>query len=374
MAPPSPPAALPSNRRGLAGWLLELAASEGAPVDADRVLLPYTVTGLNVRLGREPRCGTLFRRIRDLHPIVCRSGGGLLLDRPALEREAAGVRTSQLRPTPPAPPRAAAECPQVAPGPAAEIGDALELARAACRLLDQALTLIAAQGPAVSTPVPAPAIAPRPTPPRPRDPADFAASPGERGREVVGSSEKTSPSLTVVPRTANPATPPAQLAVSSTEIGQLLAPLVEVCRRTGLVGVSDTPGLRRALAPFSAVQIRHAVALVCRLTKAGSINTSPVGWLVAKARDADPDYFPTAITAPPPPAASRTDDRSAPDPTLAAAEQAVATAEADELAALDDWIRAAPHHARIRHMIFDRPGMLQAARLEAWRALQEKAS
>lgn len=373
MAPPSPPAALPSNRRGLAGWLLELAASEGAPVDADRILLPYTVTALNVRLGREPRCGTLFRRIRDLHPIVSRSGGGLLLDRPALEREAANVRATQLRPTHPAPPRAA-EWPQTAPGPAAEIGDALELARTACRLLDQALTLIAAQGPAVSTPVPAPAIAPRSAPPRPRDPADFAAFPGERGREVVGSSEKTSPSLTVVPQTANPATPPAESAVNSTEIGQLLAPLVEVCRRTGLVGVSDTPGLRRALAPFSAVQIRHAVALVCRLTRAGSIKTSPVGWLVAKARDADPDYFPTAITAPPPPAASRTGDRSAPDPALEAAERAVATAGADELAALDDWIRAAPHHARIRHMIFDRPGMLQAARLEAWRALQEKAS
>ncbi len=374
MAPTSPPATPPSNRRGLAGWLLELAASEGAPVDADRVLLPYTVTALNVRLGREARCGTLFRRIRDLHPVVCRSGGGLLLDRPALEREAAGLRASQLPPTPPVAP--AADWPQVALAPATEIGDALELARAACRLLDQALTLIASQAPAASTPVPAPAIAPRSASPQPRDSAVFAAFAHERGREVVGSSKETSPSLTVVPRAANPATPSAQPAVSDTEIVQLLAPLVEVCRRTGLVGVSDTPGLRRALAPFSAVQIRHAVALVCRLTKSGSIKTSPVGWLVAKARDADPDYFPTAITTPPPPASATTGDRSAPDPALEAAEQALATADADELAALDDWIRAAPHHARIRHLIFEpgRDEMLQTARLEAWRSLQEKAS
>jgi len=355
------PGAGPSNRRSLAAWLLQVADSDGVTLDADRILLPLTVTALNTRLGRSPRCGTLYRRIRDLHPAVSRSAGGLILDRAALTREAAGARTRPtVAPTPPLPL-------QPPPPPVAAHGDALELARAACRLLDQALALLTIQTTA-STPDAPPAIALRSRAGRTRDPSDFAAFSGQGGREVAVSLEETTPSLTVVPRTANAATAP----VSREDLTQLLAPLVEVCRRTGLVGVTDTSGLHRALAPYQAWQIRNAVALICRLTKAGSIKSSPIGWLVAKARDGDLDYFPdaAAATAPPPPAATRVEY----DPVLEAAERGVAAAGVDELAALDEWIRTAPHHARIRHLIFDRAEMLQTARLEAWRALQEVAS
>lgn len=369
---------VPSTRAGLASWLLELGDDIGRPLDGDRTLVPLTVTQLNIRTGRSPKCGTLFGRVKALAPAVTLHRGGITIDRSALEREAAGVTAS--------PTAARSQGPDSSPAVAAAPGLTGQLLQEACRVAEQAAALAAAamrlatEACAMATTENLPVVA---GPARDRDLAaargsrDRGLPPEEGGREVSSCSEtQTPPSLTALPRPAKAAAtaadPSPQPPVGPDRLDELLQPLIETCRRTGLVAVSDTRGLRSALAPYSPDQIRHAVVLTSRLTKSGVITSRPIGWLIARAREGDIDYFPPAEPAatPPPPAVCVVET----DPETVAAEKALATAGVDDLALLDEWIRTAPHHARIRHLIFDRPGMLQTARLEAWRALQEKAS
>jgi len=159
--------------------------------------------------------------------------------------------------------------------------------------------------------------------------------------------------------------------LAASDIDELIRPLVTIADRCSLIGINDRSGIHAALAQYSPTAVRHAVSQVARMAKAGQIR-SPLGWLTAAARRGDLDLFPDTqpTTTPPPPAGP---EQLRTDPVAEAAERALATAGPEELAALDEWIRSAPHHARIRHLMFDpsRAQMLHTARLEAWHVLQE---
>lgn len=159
--------------------------------------------------------------------------------------------------------------------------------------------------------------------------------------------------------------------LAGTDIDELIRPLVTIADRCGLVGLNDRSGIHDALSRYDSAAIRHAVSQVARMAKAGQIR-SPLGWLTVAARRGDPDLFSIVehCTTPPMPAPTRLDEL---DAATQAAERALATAGPDQLAALDEWIRSAPHHARIRHLIFEpsRAQMLHTARIEAWHVLQE---
>jgi hypothetical protein len=161
-------------------------------------------------------------------------------------------------------------------------------------------------------------------------------------------------------------------ATTAPEIDELVQPLVDLADRCGLIGVTDRTGLHKALSPYRADQIRHAVSQITRMTKAGKI-ASPLGWLIAAAGRGDPDLFTTtkAPTRRPP---TRDPEREQSDPSEDPAEQALTRADPDELARIDDHIRTAAHFAPILHRILDQPDALHTARLEAWRALQQEAS
>ena len=81
---------------------------------------------------------------------------------------------------------------------------------------------------------------------------------------------------------------------------ELIQPLVEAARRCGLLGITDLPGLTDALAPYDDSQIAYAVATTTRMVRHGAIKKSPLGWLVKKARQTDPDFFPPATPQPDP--------------------------------------------------------------------------
>lgn len=178
-------------------------------------------------------------------------------------------------------------------------------------------------------------------------------------------------------RNREPADPRVQISriregpLAASDIDELIRPLVTIADRCSLIGINDRSGIHAALAQYSPTAVRHAVSQVARMAKAGQIR-SPLGWLTAAARRGDLDLFPDTqpTTTPPPPAGP---ERLGTDPVAEAAERALATAGPEELAALDEWIRSAPHHARIRHLMFDpsRAQMLHTARLEAWHVLQE---
>jgi hypothetical protein len=76
------------------------------------------------------------------------------------------------------------------------------------------------------------------------------------------------------------------------DLDELVAPLVELCERLHLVGVTNRSRLRRALSSFEADQIRHAVRLIYTQVRAGVSFRSPVGLLVRLAEARDTTYFP----------------------------------------------------------------------------------
>lgn len=126
------------------------------------------------------------------------------------------------------------------------------------------------------------------------------------------------------PRDAEPRPAPV---VADDAVVALIAPLQEMARRCGLVGLTDSRGLVEALAPFGADQIRHAVHLTSRLTEAGTVR-SPLGWLVNKARQRDPDYFPACVPLSDRQGPSRPQKAEPDDPVGALAEQRVTEMEA----------------------------------------------
>lgn len=159
------------------------------------------------------------------------------------------------------------------------------------------------------------------------------------------------------------------VVTTAERVDELTAPLVALADRCGLVGVTDRTGLHDALAPYPADGIRHAVSLVGRMTSAKQTH-SPVGWLIAAARRGDPDLFNPAAPAD---NGARAGPGTAPPPELVDvnAEEALTAATPDELDRIDAQIRSAPHNGPILQRIFSRPEALHAARLSAWRTLQE---
>lgn len=159
------------------------------------------------------------------------------------------------------------------------------------------------------------------------------------------------------------------VVTAAEQVDELTAPLVALADRCGLVGVTDRSGLHEALAPFTADGIRHAVSLVGRMTSAKQTH-SPVGWLIAAARRGDPALFNPAAPAH---NGARAGPGTAPPPDLVDvnAEEALTAATPDELDRIDAQIRSAPHNGPILQRIFSRPEALHAARLSAWRTLQE---
>ena len=57
------------------------------------------------------------------------------------------------------------------------------------------------------------------------------------------------------------------------------------------VGLTDVDRLADALGPYTDEQIRHAVDKTAALARHGTV-TSPIGWLIAKAGQGDPDFYP----------------------------------------------------------------------------------
>lgn len=77
----------------------------------------------------------------------------------------------------------------------------------------------------------------------------------------------------------------------SAEIDELVAPLVRICERRHLVGLTNRTRLHEALLPYQADQIRHAVDLLTRQIDAGISIHSPIGLLVRIAQQGDMTYF-----------------------------------------------------------------------------------
>lgn len=422
-SPPPPLGRCPANRASLAGWLLALAGTDGCAAEDGRVFVALSVSELNERAGRRRNCGSLFKRLRALRPAVICQRAGLLLDRAALAREAEGARGGESK----GPGRRdGAKRGDRLVGFAADQHAALalslsELARvlapaggealtAAVRLAQVVADLVDGQDAEVSRaaglPVNDAGV------PGSRDWAmeegaiarsggreggaiasgsrDRAVPPEEGGREVLGfdlekNHKNLPPSLrsrdaTDSARGANeddarpePESARSAAVVDGVELDGLLAPLLEACDATGKVGVTCRPGVVEALAPYAPWQIASAVRMTCLLTRSGTVTSSPVGWLVRKAKAGDPDYFPPAPPSSPPGVAK---PRSAillqDDLADAAAEEALAAATAEELAELDEEIRRGPNYERFRSRLADPddPALVRRARLLAIRARQ----
>jgi hypothetical protein len=76
------------------------------------------------------------------------------------------------------------------------------------------------------------------------------------------------------------------------EIDELIAPLVRICERRRLVGITNRTRLHAALLPYDSDQIRHAVELLTSQIDAGIPIHSPIGLLVRIAQQGDTTYFP----------------------------------------------------------------------------------
>jgi hypothetical protein len=75
------------------------------------------------------------------------------------------------------------------------------------------------------------------------------------------------------------------------EIDGLVAPLVRICERRRLVGITNRTRLHDALLPYDSDQIRHAVDLLTSQIDAGIPIRSPIGLLVRIAQQGDTTYF-----------------------------------------------------------------------------------
>lgn len=91
----------------------------------------------------------------------------------------------------------------------------------------------------------------------------------------------------------------AELCRDEHDLRALLAPLVEVAGRCGVVGITSLSGVELALRPYTDDQVRAAITLISRRVRLGEPIVSPFGLLIKKARERDPAYFP-----PPSPAAT----------------------------------------------------------------------
>jgi hypothetical protein len=75
-------------------------------------------------------------------------------------------------------------------------------------------------------------------------------------------------------------------------IDSALQPLLELCNRHHLVGVTNRQRLHQALSRHRADQVEHAIGLLCTQLRAGAPIRSPIGLLVRLAEQHHTAYFP----------------------------------------------------------------------------------
>ena len=201
------------------------------------------------------------------------------------------------------------------------------------------------------------------------------------------SSESLSPSLVTVreaPRTPRESRPaevadePATAAVSAAT--RNLTPFCgrspQLAERASLVGLTDREGLRRALVPYEDRQVRFAVHQTLAMARAGSVK-SPIGWLVAKARQGDEAFFPPVSSfSPAPPLLEPTVEEDGPDPEAEAAVEALEAspgADGGELARIDALIRRAMPPSVAQKMFAD-ASWLHVTRVMQWRAQHPRST
>jgi hypothetical protein len=318
-APSVAPRRYTPTQRSLAASLLAMSEPLAGP-DDKTVVLPVT---LSARSGRSRTCGTVYAHARALGQAVTRAPGqaGWLVDLPAL-RAIAHHQPQPFGPTAPPTP-AAPTLPRThgSANPASEVLALLrDVLRLAERLLDSPNAAAVADADQLNArlrdtiaglePTPTrddPAIDSRKTSRNSRETANLSRSPDQREGESFSQEVRAktlSPSLNdTTPRDATASRPsrtapaPASsggqpMARPNSDLEALLGPLVRFAQRNGLVGITDRTAAATALAPYSDEQIRHAVNQTLALTKAGIVTDSPVGWLIAKARNNNPDFFP----------------------------------------------------------------------------------
>jgi hypothetical protein len=163
----------------------------------------------------------------------------------------------------------------------------------------------------------------------------------------------------------------AEETLTDQDLDDLVSPLVQIAAQAGLVGMTNIADTRAAIRPYSTTQIRYAVAMTAAMARNGKVK-SPIGWLVAKARHGDPNFFPeqppTAAARPEPPVAAALD----PLDIDAEAEAAVTTLEADPdshrdaLDQLDQHILSTLGPATAKR-VTDNQTSLHTARVSFWR-------
>jgi hypothetical protein len=80
---------------------------------------------------------------------------------------------------------------------------------------------------------------------------------------------------------------------ASERIDQALEPLLELCNRGHLVGVTNRQRLHHALSSYQPDQVEHAIRLLCTQLRTGAPIRSPIGLLVRLAEQHHTTYFPT---------------------------------------------------------------------------------
>ena len=120
------------------------------------------------------------------------------------------------------------------------------------------------------------------TPGKPLPPSSHPVRGIREGAAVLPDAGLADPGLTG-PRQAE--------ARSKVRLLELVGPLVRLAERANLVGLTDVHRLADALGPYTDEQIRHAVDKTAALARHGTV-TSPIGWLIAKAGQGDPLFYP----------------------------------------------------------------------------------
>jgi hypothetical protein len=409
----------PAQQR-MAAALVDIGNKQGRATGERWTLVAAPLAELNERSGRGRNCGTVYAHVRALrHAGAVRrpvAQTGLLLDLPALAdiaqhathsagpslptagrsqlREGNGPRTGLPGPDP-------SSCPGSQP---TEISEVLGVVRQVLGLLER----IVERNPSthrhelddIHQQVERLADAAD----HPRDPSrairDAADRPRDTDRREGGRVltedpvQRLPPSLEepdarrdvrdeIVSRTPrNVADPPADTTgpvgerdaeetLTDQDLDDLVSPLVQIAAQAGLVGMTNIADTRAAIRPYSTTQIRHAVAMTAAMARTGKVK-SPIGWLVAKARHGDPNFFPeqppAAAARPEPPVAQALD----PLDIDAEAEAAVTALEADPdchrdaLDQLDQHILATLGPATAKRVTGNQTS-LHTARVSFWR-------
>jgi len=395
-------------QRHMAADLLALGTQHGRLLTDGRVALPLPLAEVSARSGRGRNCGTVYAHVRALRPAVSANPGssGFVLDLDALSRIAGDdvplPSANRHRPHLSSSERAVhlttGPAEQSPLSPTVPLGEVVALLKDIVALVSrlvspeqghvvvETLSEVEARLDKLGGAVVEPPHVSRTIREIADDVADGPRGPlREGGRSSKDPVQNLPPSLTVVreaprsPRRGSPAAVAIGLDRSPSrtdkDLDAVLRPLAELAERASLVGLTDRDGLRQALAPYEDAQVRCAVRQTLALARAGKV-TSPIGWLVAKARQADELFFPPLSSlSPVPPLPATTLEDEVPDPEAEAAVDALEAAPGGrgELARIDALIRKATPVSVVEKM-FAEPPWLRCTRVLYWRAQHPRPS